>query len=377
VFTCSLKGSSTAPITVRAYPGERATISNSNDLVMDIYNSAYVNFWGLEITGSETSRNSATYPSTYGVRVNQGVGSTQIKFINMVVHDVQSMGFGWWQALTNSEIYGSLVYFNGTTKLDHGIYVHNVSGTKLIANNFVFDNASHGIHGYAETADKGLTNINVDGNTLFNNGSLIGIYKRNILMGGLTTTVNSVISNNYTYYPGTTGESLNLGYTAGSSGAKVTNNYLAGGAFEIGGGATSLTMSGNSVYAPGGLLGFSTASFSNNSWTTTKPTGVKVFVRPNKYESYRANVTIFNWSNQSTVSVAASSLAGITLKAGDHYELHNVQNYYGDIITGVYDGAAINVPMTGRSVAQPIGLGGKPASTFPEFGAFVLIVNGY
>jgi hypothetical protein len=374
-FTAQLKGSSTAPITVRAYPGERATLRNSNSMVIDIYGCSYVNFWGLEIAGSESSRDSAAYPSTYGIRVNQGVASNNVKFINMVVHDVQAMGFGWWQALTNSEIYGSLIYFNGTTKLDHGVYLHNVSGNKYLTNNFIFDNASHGMHGYAETADKGLNNIIVDGNTLFNNGSIGGTYKRNILMGGLTRTNNPVITNNYTYYPGSVGQSLNLGYSAGSSGAKATDNYFAGGQFEVGGGYSSLTMSGNFAYAPGGFYGFTTGSFSGNTWTTNKPTGVKIFVRPNKYETNRANLTIYNWSKQSTVSVPAANLAGIAIQPGATYELHNAQNFYGDVVTGVYDGTAINVPMTGRSVAQPVGGVSKPASSFPEFGAFVLIVR--
>ncbi len=372
-FTASLKGSSSAPITVRAYPGERATLRNANDLVVDIYGCQYVNFWGLEIAGSETSRDSATYPSTYGVRVNQGVSSSNVKFINMVVHDVQAMGFGWWQALTNSEIYGSLIYFNGTGKLDHGVYVHNVSGTKYLTNNLIFDNASHGIHGYAETADKGLNNLVLEGNTLFDNGSLGGTFKRNILLGGLTPANNPVIRNNHTYYPGSAGESLNLGYSAGSSGAQVSNNYFAGGAFELGGGYTNLTMSGNTTYAPGGFIGFSTGSFAGNTWTSTKPSGVQVFVQPNQYETNRANLTIYNWSQGSTVTISAASLSGVALQAGHTYELHNAQNFYGDVVSGVYNGSSIVVPMTGHSVAQPAGGYSQPASTFPEFGAFILI----
>jgi hypothetical protein len=285
------------------------------------------------------------------------------------------MGFGWWQALVNSEIYGSLIYFNGTGKLDHGVYLHNVSGTKYLSNNFIFDNASHGVHGYAETAEKGLTNIVVDGNTVFNNGTIGGTLKRNILVGGLTRTINPVVTNNYTYYYGSSGDALNLGYNAGSSGGKVTNNYFAGGAVVLGGGYSSLTMTDNFAYAPGGFSGFSTGSFSNNTWTTSKPSNVKYFVRPNKYEANRANITIYNWTKQGTVSISAASLAGVKIAAGQTYELHNVQNFYGDVVTGVYNGSAINVPMTGHSVAQPVGGISKPPTTFPEFGAFVLIVK--
>ena len=44
------------------------------------------------------------------------------------------------------------------------------------------------------------------------------------------------------------------------------------------------------------------------------------------------------------------------------------------MVAGVYDGVALKVPMSGHSVAQPVAAG-KPASTFPTFGAFVLIVK--
>jgi hypothetical protein len=373
-FTVKLKGDSSAWITVRAYPGERVTLSNDDGYVLDIAGCEYVNFWGLEIAGSETSRNSSGHSEAYGIRVNQGIESHDVRFINMVVHDVQKMGFGWWQALTNSEISGSLIYFNGSTKLDHGVYTHNVNGTKYLTNNIIFDNASHGLHAYAENAGKGLNNFVVDGNTLFNNGSIGGTFKRNMLMGGLTPIKNAVITNNYTYYPGSSGQSLNLGYEAGSSDTRMQGNYFAGGAFEISGGASGLNMSSNYIYAPGGLRGVAPSSFADNGWTTSKPTDIHFYVRPNQYESNRANITIYNWSQAPVVSIPAASLAGIAIPAGAQYELHNAQNFYEDVVTGTYNGSAIDVPMTGHSVAQPVAAG-KPDSTFPEFGAFVLIVK--
>jgi hypothetical protein len=373
-FTVTLNGVSSAWITVQAYRNERVTLHNANSYVLDIAGCHHLNLVGLEIAGSESTRDSTAYPGAYGIRVNQGVASSNVRFINMVIHDMQAQGMGFWQALVDSEVYGSLIYFNGTGKLDHGVYVHNVSGTKKLVDNIVFDNASHGVHGYAETADKGLTNIVVDGNTLFDNGSIGGTYKRNILVGGLTRAVNPVVTYNCTYYPGSRGQSLNLGYSAGSTGGRVQGNYFAGGSFEIGGGATSLTMSGNFAYAPGGLVGFSKGTFPSNTWTTTKPTGAVAFVRPNKYDSRRAHVTVYNWSQAATVSVPAAKLAGVPLAAGAGYELHNAQNFWGDVVSGVYDGVALKVPMTGHSVAQPVAIG-KPASTFPTFGAFVLILK--
>ena len=380
-FTNRLRGSSTGWITVRNAPNHRAILSDSSGPILDIADSQYVIFLGLEISSTYSKRTTSRSESTYGVRVRQGDDSHHIKFINMIVHDVQAQGIGWWQAMKDSEIYGSLFYYNGTTQLDHGVYAHNVSGTKRFINNMVFDNASHGFHGYAETAEKGLTNLTLDGNTFFNNGSIglitstgkYGTYKRNILVGGLTRTENAVITNNLTYYPGKEGSSLNLGYDAGSNNSQVTNNYLAGGIFKIGGSTSGLTLSGNVIYAPGGASGLSNSNYSNNNITTSKPSGTAVFVYPNAYESNRAHITIYNWANSTTVLIPSDRLKGVQLVAGQKYELRNVQDYFGDVFTGVYDGKGIVVQMTGHSVAQPVGLSFKPPSTFPEFGAFVLI----
>lgn len=384
-FTAHLKGTSSGWITIRAYPGERVILSDNAGPVLDIYDSAYVNFWGLEITSSYSKRTTSRSESTYGIRTYQGAPSHHIRFINMIVHDVQAQGIGWWQAMSDTEIYGSLFYFNGTNQLDHGIYLHNDTGTKAMIDNFIFDNASHGVHGYVSSSGKYLNNIYLEGNTAFNNGSVgytttkeqYGIYKRNFLIGGSTARANNItVTNNYSYYPGSSGIALNLGYSSGSANSRITNNYFAGGRVDLGGPQSNLTMSGNTGYVPGGLGGFSASTYPNNSWSSSKPTGVKIFVRPNKYENNRANITIFNWDKANTVTVSASSLGGIALKPGDQYELRNVQNYFGDIVTGTYDGKAIVVPMTGHSVAQPVGLSFKPGTTFPEFGAFVLIVKG-
>jgi hypothetical protein len=157
--------------------------------VLEIKSTHYVNFWGLEITASYSTRSTSRSEETYGLRVNQGSStqSSNVKFINMVIHDVQAQGIGWWQNLTDGEIYGSLFYFNGTTQLDHGVYFHNVSGTKRLVDNIINDNASHGLHGYAETAEKGLNNLYMEGNTFFNNGTV-----------GYTTTKASMVFSNAT-----------------------------------------------------------------------------------------------------------------------------------------------------------------------------------
>jgi hypothetical protein len=383
-FVSKLKGAYGAYITVRSLPGQRAILMNTGDgPALQFASTAYVVFYEIEISGPNKKRSTSRSESTYGIQVNQSTASHHIKLINSIVHDVQSQGIAWWQALTDSEITGTLFYYNGTTSLDHGIYAHNVKGTKVFRDNMVFNNAAYGFHGYAETAEKGLNNLVLVGNTFFTNGSIgyneskgkYGMLKSNILVGGLIKANNAVIDSNYTYMPGSSGASLNLGNKAGTLNARVTNNFFAGGALAITGGASGLNMRGNIVYSPGGLSGFQSSSYAGNQWLGKKPSGANLFVRANPYNKKRANLTMYNWGGYKAFWVSAAALSAVNIQAGQQYELHNVQDYFNDVITGTYSGQGFSVPMNGHSVAQPLGLSFKPASTFPEFGAFVLIVK--
>jgi hypothetical protein len=384
-FTSQLKGEKGSPIIVRAVPGQRA-ILESDTLVLDISTSQYVSFWGLEIRPTHNTRDPKQRDQlrgSYGVRINQSKESHDIKFINMIVHDMPAQGFGWWQSNRDSEIYGSLIFYNGVTQFDHGIYVHNAEGEKRIFDNMIFDNASHGIHAYGEKDYQKLDNIHIEGNTLFDNGSIgfvttlgsYGEFKRNILVGGsLLEARHPVITNNYTYYPGNTGEALNLGYKAGSTDAMVENNYFAGGQVKLGGSNAGITMQQNTILGTG-LAGIFSLTSKNNTLLRIKPLDSRIFVRPNQYEPGRANITIYNWGSRPVITLTRNDLAGIALKKGDQYELHNVQDYFEDVVTGTFDGKSIEVPMNNHTVAQPMGLDFKPPSTFPEFGAFILMVN--
>lgn len=317
-FVSRLKGAPEAPIYVRARPGERVTLINNDGPVLDIAHSYHVIFWGLEITSEYSSRKPSRSESTYGIRVNQGEKSHHISFINMIIHDMRAQGIGWWQALADSRIYGSLFYYNGTTQLDHGVYTHSKGGSKLFLDNIVFDNAGHGFHAYTQTNEKALDGFRLEGNTFFNNGSIgytthkekYGIYKRNILVGGSNPARTPVIRDNYTYYPGGSGVSLNLGYKGGSTNAVVQNNYLMGGALEIKGKNSGLNMSGNTFLAPGGIIGIDAGRYGNNKWLRADPKGVRFFVQPNEYEKNRANLTIYNWDRQKSVAIPASARLG-------------------------------------------------------------------
>jgi VCBS repeat-containing protein len=95
-----------------------------------------------------------------------------------------------------------------------------------------------------------------------------------------------------------------------------------------------------------------------------------VFVRPNQYESGRANVVVYNWGEWSAVDVDLSSV----LRVGDRYELLNAMDFYGEpVLSGVFDGRSIRLPMTNRSAVSPLGYSDRaPVGTDARFGVFVV-----
>jgi hypothetical protein len=149
----------------------------------------------------------------------------------------------------------------------------------------------------------------------------------------------------------TSGRDVQLGYSGSvaNGDATVLDNYLVG---ELRFTSTweAITMSGNTVY--GVLVGQDAAAFPQNTFTTTLPTGHKVFLRPNSYDTGRANLTIYNWSWSNSVPVDLSSVVDI----GAPYAIRSVYDPFGTpVVEGVYDGAAVDVPMDTVPAAQPIG----------------------
>jgi hypothetical protein len=396
-YRTAISGEPGRLVVVRQYPGERATIDGT--FRADGHDVA---FWGFEIMSS-------TPVGT--VAVLQARGPRQ-KFINLVVHDGPQQGITFWDEAVDSELHGNIVYNNGTHEnLDHGTYVHNMTGTKLITDNVFFNNLAYGIHIYANPDDPTQRNIHVIGNVSFNNGTISTRYaaKGNILIGADTRDEGMRAMDNLMYFSGSAGDNLRVGYTAANKDVLVTGNYAFGGAtaFVVGdwsaatvqnntfGGAVQMvdlrdspvghSWSGNRYYRSASATAWRTTAgaLTLSAWklatglgstdevVADAPTATQVFVRPNKYEQGRANVVVYNHGNEGSVSV---SLAGV-LAIGQRYEVRNVQNFYGTpVASGTYDGGSVPLPMTG--VAPPPRIGRTtptPPKTGPNFDTFVVV----
>src|SRR5205085_6942672 len=86
-FVCSLRGQPGRPITVRQYPGERATIDGA---VLQT-SGGWVNYWGFELMKSSPNRVSVqatAEPSDLPYQDGFNIRAPSVKCINLVVHDV-------------------------------------------------------------------------------------------------------------------------------------------------------------------------------------------------------------------------------------------------------------------------------------------------
>ncbi len=184
-------------------------------------------------------------------------------------------------------------------------------------------------------------------------------------MGGEGSTQNPKLIGNFSFYsPGGPTTALKLGLSGSNcQSPTVTNNYIANNVTVF---CNSMTVTGNTFY--GSIQGFTPSQFPSNTYFSSRPTGVKVFIRPNQYEAGRANITVFNWAAQSTVSV---DLSGV-LTPGQGFEIRNGQDVLGaPVVTGTYDGSPIALPMN-LTPAAPIGWP-TPSNSGPDFNVFLLL----
>jgi hypothetical protein len=394
-----------------------ATVSLAGrQLLVTGANTIYRDF---EVMSSDPARDAIAFPARGWGRgdgvVNAGSGN---KFINLVVHDNLD-GIVTSGASTNTEVYGNVIYNNGLMSqnegLGHGMYLENSSGYSKIYSNLVFNSFNLGMQAYGVTAP--YSGGDLQDNVYANSGAPLGTStrNRNAVIGPESQRIPSIniLRNHFYHQSNTNSYGVILGYGAGISSCTFSNNYIIGGGTQLEiQNTSSLTGQGNQIYSStpsiGGYLkidGTLTAfSWNNNtyhnagtqtrfasntnlynftSWKTATgfdsggtATAVampnQVIVIPNSYEPGRANVIIYNTSGASTVQINLTQ-AGLT--NGQTYEIRDAENYFGPLVrTGTYNSTSptVSIPMTGLTVAQPMGLP-KRSHTAPEFGIFVVI----
>ena len=425
-FNSTIAGTAGSPIVIRNYQGERATLDGKGSEITLAVNGGYVWFWGLEITDSNTTRmtnqTGGVHPNAYGV----GVYAPGVRFINNVVHDT-AQGFSAYDASNDSVFYGNLSYYNGFVAPDrnhgHGFYMQNIAGTKLLQDNIVGDNADEGFQIYG-SGSANVVGFRVFGNASYNSSSWpTPHYQYNFLVAGGASRKDIFFNQNYSFFdPAADSGLVDFGqYTPGQD-ITVTNSVFVGGYTgpDVSMQAGPVVFAGNKSYvhasavqqarlelgpnqntngwtwdtnqyfgknlfftgstdgntAHGVNLDFNgwksaTGFDANSSFSDAPPKGTWVYVRPNEYESKRANVIIYNWDSSDSVAVDLSSV----LSSGDSYVIQDAQNFYAaPVVSGTYGGTPVSIPMKNLTKAAPVGFN-APAHTGPLFGTFVVLAK--
>jgi len=423
-FKCQVAGNATAQVTIRAFPGERATIDcrprdARDDGLFDVRGD-YCVIRGLEFTCSDPKRET-TISGSWPEDIRRGgifSRASHVRFINLVIHDLAN-GIGFWSQGEGGEVYGCLISHNGWKGPDrghgHAIYAQNESGTKRIEDNILFNQFGSGIHCYG-SEKAALNDFHIEGNVSFNNGCLTKPEERTsaLLLGGGTPVRRGTVVGNFTY-----GGSSRFGYSLSTTNEdlKLVGNYFVGNVSVCN--FANVTARQNTVVQPNGLVhlqqspendlalwtwdentyyrtGTAYADFelqigprsrghTEDEWRRNtgldrhsqfhrgRPTQTRVFVRPNRYEPGRGHLVIYNWETSKTVDV---DLSGV-LQAGQKFRIVSAQNFYGlALVTGMFRGDPVRIPMQPVAPAAPVGMSDFPLPiTEPEFGVFVVLAE--
>ncbi len=345
-FTSTLAGTPDAPIVVRQFPGERATVDGN--LVILGRQSWY---WDFEVANTDVRKHDV-----------MGVDSRcpGCRFIDLVIHDHSGNGLGMWSEGPDQEAYGNIIYDNGFHGQNaehnaHGIYGQNRTGSQRILNNIIFDQFGYGVHVYGSAA-AALDNYVIEGNTAFDNGigGRFGMSGgMDYQVGGETPLRNLVFTHNNSYRNPALREdyTARLGYDWGplNDGALFTDNYFVGRLLVVQ--WSSLDSARNVVV------------------DTATPDRSRVLVQPSVYERGRGNVIVYNWAHASNVEV---DLSGV-LRSGEAYEVRRAQDFYGPpVASGVYGGGTVELPL-GQAVSARSITGKAVPSAGNEFAAFVVV----
>lgn len=381
-FRSMLRGTASKPVVVRQYPGERAIIDANGTSVSTWYvGGEYSVFWGFEITNSYPTRVLSSTERRSNVVANY---ANHTKYINLVIHD-GGVGFYNESPYYDVEIVGCVLYNEGFQRSDrghgHAIYLRSNTGPVTARDNIMFNQFGYGVHVFTNPGEGQLNNIRLEGNISFNNGTLsTNSTSSNILFGGDDYSTGGVLKENYTYEsPSVAAKNVQVGYGVTQNGTvQLQDNYFAGGATVLDVGYwSSLTATNNRLMGVGTVVNLNnpvvTMSKFSGQTQAALPTATKVVVRKNPYETGRANIAVYNWSGNGSVSL---DLSGI-LPAGASYEIRNVQDWFGTpVVSGTYSGGSVTLPIRAVTPPVPVGFSSSRApSTGTQFNAYVVMIR--
>jgi len=383
-FVSNISGTSGHPISIKPIPGKRVLLNSHNSGTMDAalrVNGQWTNFYGIEATSTDTNRGNIIerYPD---VKAKAGIAvfGANTNIYNALSYDNVCGGIDFWKTATNSTLHGNIIYNNGFAHSGrgacHGIYTQNTNGYKKLTNNIVFFGFQTGLHPYS-TKSAPLNNFTIENNVWFLAGASDprdSQQKTNLIVETQAGIKDMVIKNNKGYSQVNRGSSIHARNYPGN--VTVTDNYLAE-RLEVYGDWDPIPFTNNTIYGNIDDADSLLIPSVTNTLATSKPdSGNKVFVDANGIDPRRGRVVIYNFDNADSVTVDLSQI----LKNGEAYRIHSVMGLFQKpLLTGVYDGSEISIPMGTIDPPQPNGNQNgidKDDGPKKKFGVFIVTHGG-
>ncbi|MBN3519383.1 T9SS type A sorting domain-containing protein [Algoriphagus lutimaris] len=416
-FESYLNGTIADPIIVVAQHDGMAIIdvgkNRTNGTGLLIYGS-YTWFVGLKVTSSSSVRSSDASNGFAEIKDELGITvlGDNIKIINCWVYDIVGGGIELWRNGFNNEVYGSIIFNNGsqgdTRGNGHGFYVQHQDENqpKILENNIVFQNASQGINLY--TTDPENKGVKVIRNVSFNTGVIAtvnlsvhrpphnftvgsrnnlssevfitdNVFYRDLQASRLTADQVRNVTLGRTYMPN---ENIrfreNLIYGGGNlleilplNNLEIQSNRffnVHGNFYAVLGDKTSFPNASwnsnfyfniNNIEKPFNELTFedwkNNYGFDLESQLSTNPISEQeVLITQNKYDPSKFYVTILKLNTKPEAFVDFSEFGELK---GKSYEIIDFQNPFDPIqkVEGVFEGSSISFPMNWNKSMQPNG----------------------
>lgn len=417
-FTSSISGTSANPIVVLAQNEGKAIIDAGKQRTTGTgltISGSYTWFVGIHVTSSSLIRKSdesngfATIPYESGISV---FGDNN-KIINCWIYDVVGGGLELWRTGLNLEVYGSVIFNNGSQDelrgTGHGMYIQHdqPSLPKVIENNFIFQNASQGINVFTTNPEN--SGIVVNRNVSFNTG-VIAIFNpvffrppHNLSIGSQNNVSSEMSVSGNLFYSDLQGgrleandvSNVTLGRTySPNKNIGFNDNIVFGGRNQVEfQPLEGLSFQRNKfLNVHGNFIAFleNAASFPNAVWDTNVYSNISNTAKPfqgltfqewkteyfpfdsnssysiapfsisdalitqNKYDPFRFHVSILSFSGSEFVDLNFSEFSEFK---GQDYEIRDIQNPFdpSQKVSGTFDGNSIRFPMNWIQSLQPKG----------------------
>ncbi|WP_419622929.1 hypothetical protein, partial [Thiolapillus sp.] len=381
-----LSGTESEPIRVLPVPGKPVIIDTTGAASGSglRINGSWVQYFGLEVRSRDVKRETqedGSSPADITLRGGVDIYGKNNKVINFIAHDNAGGINAWYKGgdSEDTEIYGSIIYNNGWTAPGrghgHAIYAQNRGGVKRLTNNIIFFGFGTGIHVYTEKG--AIDNFSIQDNVWFLAGASDprnSQKKDNCLVGGYQPVRNLLIRNNLGYSDNGRGTRVGYGGSITEQTALLENNYLDENLW-VAGHWDRLDIKDTTVLH--GITGSSQSEIRDlggNDFreTSDPPTGRKIVVSKNRYDPGRARIVVYNYDENDLVAVDL----GDVLEYGAAYRIHSVFDLFGEpLVSGVYDGLPVSIPMGSVLPPQPNGLHGidlQEDDPKKRFGVFIV-----